>query len=587
MAVSNHQKAPVYYFDDVLVQPDNFRVLKCGQAKMLEPRAFALLIYLIEHRGRVVEKQELFEQVWKELFVTDNALSQEIKNIRQAIGDKADLPRYIETVPKHGYRFIAEVAEQRNATATATSAPSIAVLPFANLSVDPENEYFCDGLAEELLNALTKVKNLRVVARTSAFSLKHQELDVREIGRRLNVATVLEGSVQKAGNRLRILTQLIDAADGYHLWSERFDRQMDDIFAIQDEIALAIVEKLKVKLLADEKMALVKRYTENLDAYHLYLRGRYFWNKRFVPGAMQQAIKCFQQAIKTDPHYALAYTGLADCHNLSGLWQFRAPHEVFPAARVAAYKALELDDTLAEAHTSLAFMKMLYEWDWSGAEREFKKAIALNPSYAPTHLWYAHYLSAMTRFNDAIAEIKQAQDLDPLSLSINANVGLVLYWAREYKQAVEQLEKTIELDPNFGLSYFYLGFPLLEESRYEEAVAAFQKAVETTGGMPLAMIDLGYAYGRSGKRAEAKKVLHEVEAKFKKQYVPLPALAWIYVGLGEFDKVFECLNQAYKERNPLLAWLKIYPEYDGLRSDPRLQNLLRRIGLSSSTHLPA
>ena len=578
MGIPNQQSLPAYYFDDVLVQPGNFRVVKSGETKTLEPRAFDLLIYLIEHRGRVIEKQELFEHVWKELFVTDNALSQEIKNIRHAIGDKADLPRYIETVPKHGYRFIAEVAEQRNANAT--SAPSIAVLPFANLSIDQENEYFCDGLTEELINALTKVKNLRVVARTSAFSLRHQELDVIEIGQRLNVKTLLEGSVQKAGNRLRILTQLIDATDGYHLWSERFDRQMDDVFAIQDEIALAIVDKLKIKLFADEKMALVKRYTENLDAYHLYLKGRYFWNKRFVPAAMQQAIKYFQQAIKTDPSYALAYTGLADCHNLLGLWQFRAPNDVFPVARAAAYKALELDDKLGEAHTSLAFMKMLYEWDWPAAEREFKEAIELNPSYAPSHLWYAHYLSAMTRFDEAIAEVHQAQDLDPLSLSINANVGLVLYWAREYVRAVEQLEKTIELDPNFGLSYFYLGFPLVEEHRYEEAVAAFQKAVETTGGMPLAVIDLGWAYGRAGEKAKAKKVLHEVEARFNTQYIPASALAWTYLGLSERDKVFECLNGAYKERNPVLTWLNIYPEFETLRSDPRLQDLLRRMRLA-------
>lgn len=579
MGITEHSSR-CYRFDDVFVQLDNFRVLKSGRARTLEPRAFDLLIYLIEHRGRVIEKQELFEHVWKEIFVTDNALSQEIRNIRQAIGDDAGSPRYIETVPKHGYRFIANVSEQ-NHSSTPTSPSSIAVLPFANLSVDPDNEYFCDGLAEDLLNALAKVNKLRVVARTSAFSFKHQELDVREIARQLNVDTILEGSVQKDGKRLRILTQLIDAANGYHLWSERFDRQIDDVFAIQDEIALAVVDKLKVELFGDEKNALVKRYTENLEAYHLYLKGRHFWNQRFVPGAMQQAIRCFEQAIKTDPNYGLAYTGLADCYNLLGLWQFRAPHEVFPAAKTAAEKALQLDDALAEAHASLAFMKMLYEWDWRGAETGFKKAIELNPNYAPTHLWYAHYLCAMTRFGEAITQVEQAQDFDPLSLSINANVGLVFYWAREYKLAIDQLEKTIELDRNFGLSYFYLGFPLLEEGRHEEAVAAFRKAVETTGGMPLALIDLGYAYGRAGNRAAAEKVLREVQAKFKKQYIPVSALAWIYLGLGESDKVFESLDHAYEEHSPLLTWLKIYPEFDGLRSDRRLKEHLRRIGLDS------
>jgi TolB-like protein len=406
-----------------------------------------LLVYLIEHRGRVVEKQELFEQVWKESFVTDNALTQEIKNIRRAVGDMADAPRYIKTVHKHGYRFIAEVAEERDAARKAAPVPSIAVLPFANLSADPENEYFCDGLAEELLNALARLKDLQVVARTSAFSFKDQELDVREIGRRLNATTVLEGSVRKTGTRLRVLTQLINAADGYHLWSERFDRQMGDVFAVQDEIALAIVDELKVKLLADEKTALVKRYTENADAYHSYLKGRYFWNKRFAPGAMQKALEYFQQAVELDSHYALAYSGLADCYNLLGIWQFRPPEDVFPAASAAAEKALELDDTLVEAQTSRAFTIMLYAWHWLAAESEFKHAIELNFSYAPAHLWYAHYLCVMERFDEAIDEVKQAQDLEPLSLTINANAGFVLYLARRYKQSVEQLQKTLEPDP--------------------------------------------------------------------------------------------------------------------------------------------
>jgi TolB-like protein/Tfp pilus assembly protein PilF len=578
--VEPKQQSLSYCFGDVVVERDNFRVIKREQVKPLEPRAFALLIYLIDHRGRVVEKQELFEQVWKESFVTDNALTQEIKNIRHVLGDTADSPRYIKTVHKHGYRFIAEVAEERDAVRKATPVPSIAVLPFVNLSADPENDYFCDGLAEELLNALTRVKDLRVVARTSAFSFKHEELDVREIARRLNATTVLGGSVQKIGNRLRVLTQLINADDGYHIWSERFDRQMDDVFAIQDEIALAIVDKLKVKLLADEKTALVKRYTDNADAYHLYLRGRYFWNKRFAPGAMQKALEYFHQAVEEDSHYALAYSGLADCYNLIGLWQFRAPEDVFPAARAAAEKALELDDTLVEAHTSLAFTTMLYDWDWLGAESEFKRGIELNTSYAPAHLWYAHYLCVMERFDEAIAEIKQAQDLDPLSLTINANAGFVLYLARKYKQAVEQLRKTLELDPSFGLTHFYLGLTLVQEARHEEAAAAFEKAIENSGGMPLAVCDLTCTYGRAGKRAEAERLLHEMETRKRERYLSPSALALIYLGLGEHEKFFECLSRAYEERNGLLPWIKILPQYDSVRSDPRCQDLLRRTGLA-------
>jgi adenylate cyclase len=569
-----------YRFDDVVVDRDLFRLSKGGQPKIIEPRAFDLLIYLIEHRDRVVEKQELFDQVWKGSFVTDNALTQEIMNIRHALGDEAGTPRYIQTVRKHGYRLIADVIESSDAAGSANSQPSVAVLPFANLSAAAENEYFCDGLAEELINALTKVRDLRVVARTSAFSFKHQQLDVREIGRRLKAAAVLEGSVQRTGNRLRILTQLINSADGYHLWSERFDREMNDIFAIQDEIAGAIIERLSVKVLANEKPALLKRYTESVEAYHLYLKGRHFWNRRFAPGALEKALEYFQKAIGVDPQYALAYSGVADCYNLLGLFLFRVPHKAFPSAMAAAEKALEIDNTLAEAHASLAYAKMIYAWDWLGAEREFNEALRLNPAYAYSHLWYAQYLCAMSRFDEAIAEAKRAQGADPISLGINANVGLVLYWAREYEQAVEQLQKTLELDPNFGLAYVYLAFVLIQQGQYDEAIAAIKKSMEHTGYMPFAISHLGFAYSLRGDRAKARKVLKEAEAHFHELGFPSTVLAGIHAGLGDRDKFFECLYRAYEERSPVLPWLKIYPEYDAMRSDPRYDELLRRLDLA-------
>ena len=579
MAQSDQQH-PSYRFDDVVVDRGLFRLLKRDQVKTLEPRAFDLLVYLIEHRDRVVEKQELFDQVWKESFVSDNALTQEIRNIRHAIGDAARSPHYIRTVQKHGYRFFADVIEEHKAAENAASVPSIAVLPFSNLSAAPENEYFCEGLAEELLNALTRVSNLRVVARTSAFSFKHQQLDVREIGRRLNAATVLEGSVQRTGNKLRILTQLINAADGYHLWSERFDRDMGDVFAIQDEIAGAIIDKLRIKLLPGDKAAVVKRHTDSVEAYHLYLKGRHFWNRRFAPGVLGKAIECFQQAIETDPSYGLAYAGLADCHNLRGVFQFCAPREAFPIATAAAEKALEIDSTLAEPHAALAYNRLLYAWDWPGAEGEFKLALELNPNYALSHLWYAQYLCAMARFDEAIAEVKRAQESDPLSLGINANVGLVFYWARQYEQAVEQLEKTIELDPNFGLAHIYLAHPLIQQGRYNEAIAAIKKSMERTQLMPLAISKLGYAYSLRGDRARARRALMEAEARFQELGLPSTVLAEIHAGLGDREKFFECLYKGYEERSPLLAWLKIYPEHDAMRSDGRYDELLRRMGLA-------
>ncbi len=572
---------PSYRFDDVVVDQGLFRVLKRDQARTLQARAFDLLIYLIEHRDRVVEKQELFDQIWKESFVTDDALAQEIKNIRHAIGDAAGVPRYIRTVRKHGYRFIADVIEEHRTAVSADSLSSIAVLPFANLTAAPENEYFCDGLAEELLNALTRIRDLRVVARTSAFSFKHQQLDVREIGRRLNAATVLEGSVQRTGNQLRILTQLINAGDGYHLWSERFDREMGNVFAIQDEIAGAIIEKLRVKLLPGEKAAVVKRHTDSVEAFHLYLKGRHFWNIRFAPGVLGKAIECFQQAIATDPRYGQAYTGLADCYNLRGVFQFCAPHETFPIAAAAAEKALEIDDELAEVHAALAYNRLLYAWDWSGSEHEFKRALELNPNHALSHLWYAQFLCAMARFDEATAEAERAQESDPLSLGINANVGLVLHWTREYQQAVKQLEKTIELDPNFGLAHAYLGFVLIQQGRYKQAVAALKKSMERTQLMPLVISKLGYAYSLWGDRPKAQKVLREAEARFQELSLPSTALAEIHAGLGDREKFFECLYKGYEERSPLLSWMRIYPEYDPMRSDPRYDELLRRLGLAT------
>jgi len=317
--------------------------------------------------------------------------------------------------------------------ATTKTHPSIAVLPFTNLSVDKEQEYFCDGMAEEIISALTHVEGLHIVARTSAFAFKGEKLDVREIGKRLNVGTVLEGSVRKAGNRLRISAQLINVADGYHLWSEKYDRDMEDIFAIQDEISLAIVDKLKVKLLGEEKAALVKRYTDNLEAYSLYLKGRYHWSKR-TPEGIKKAIQHFKQVIEKDPNYALAHAGLADCYSMLEQARVLPAKEAFPKAKAAVTKALEIDETLAEAHTSLAFVRWYYDWDWAGAEKEFLRAIELNPNYPTGHQWYAVYLAEMGRPAEAISEIKKAQELDPLLVIINIASAWILICARQYDQ---------------------------------------------------------------------------------------------------------------------------------------------------------
>ena len=463
--------------------------------------------------------------------------------------------------------------------------PSIAVLPFANLSADKEQEYFCDGMAENLINALTHVEDLRVVARTSAFSFRGKEIDVREIGRKLKVETLLEGSVRRAGSRLRISAQLISVADGYHLWSEKYDRDIgetccpEDIFTIQDEISLAVVDKLKVKLLGAEKAKLVKRHTKDLEAYDLYLKGRFFWNKRTKEG-YRKSLEYFQQAIDRDPTYALAYVGIADCYDLLGWYDYLPPEEAFPRSRAAAQKALEMDDTLAEANASRGWISTNYEWDWPAAESKYKRAIEINPSYATARQWYAEYLSYMGRHDESIAEAKRAQELDPFSMIINTDLGQVLYYARQYDQAAEQLQKTLELDPNFIVAHFFLALLYAQKAMNDEATAEAQKARALSGGDDSLMLaHLGAIYSFSGRSDEAKKVLDELQQLSKHRYVSPFYTALIYKGLRQKDQALKWLEKAYEGRDHWLETLKVHPWLDSLRADPRFIELVRKMGL--------
>ncbi len=460
------------------------------------------------------------------------------------------------------------------------NTPSIAVLPFVNISADAENEYFCDGLAEELLNALAKIEALRVAARTSAFSFKGKETDVREIGRKLNVSVVLEGSVRKSGNRLRITAQLINVTDGYHLWSERYDRQIEDLFEIQDEVTLAVVDALKLKLLSSEKASLLKQRTENTEAYQLYLKGRYYWHQR-TEEAVKKGIECFEQAIDIDPNYALAYAGLADSCSLLGLSEYSAlsPTEAFPKAKQASVKALEIDNTVAKAHVSLAFGRMYFDWDFQRAESEYQQAIELNPSYATAHHFRALNLMATGQTDLAIAEMNKAQALEPLSLIINTNLGWMLYFARQYDQAIEQYQKTLEMDKNFYPARFRLGQAYLQTGSIDKAVKEFEQAVTLSErkARPLAL--LGYAYGLSGNKTGAESMLEELNELSRKRYVSSLEVARIHLALGEKNQVFDCFNRAVEEREGWLIWVKLEPSFDSLRSDSRYTELLRRMGL--------
>jgi serine/threonine protein kinase/Tfp pilus assembly protein PilF len=462
--------------------------------------------------------------------------------------------------------------------------PSIAVLPFANLSTDKEQDFFCEGMAEDIINALTNVGGLRVAGRTSAFSFRGKEVDMREIGKKLKVKALLEGSVRKLGNKLRITVQLINIADGFHIWSERYDRNIgelccpEDIFAIQDEISLAIVDKLKVELLEGEEAKIVKRHTEDLEAYNLYTRGRFFWNKRTEEG-LKKAIEYFEKAIEKHPNYALAYAGLADSYITLQDYSPVSPKEIYPKIDEAIQRALEINGTLAEAHTSLAQITFRV-WDWERSEREYKQALELNQNYATAHHWYALFLMYMDRFDEAIEEIRRAQKLDPLSLVISRNTALVFYYARRYDQALEKLNQTLEMDPSFSMAHAWRGRIHLQKSRYEEALREFKKESDISGRSdPLVETWKGLAYQRLGRKSAAQQVLDDLLERAKKSYVPPIALANLYFALGEADQGFQWLDKAYQEHDSTLLEIKVDPGFDSVRSDPRFTALLKKMGL--------
>ena len=452
---------------------------------------------------------------------------------------------------------------------------SLAVLPFVNLSGDPEMEYLSDGITDTLINSLSQLRKLRVVPRSLTFRYKGREVDPQRVGSELNARAVLTGRVMQRGETLLIGTELMDVAKLSQLWGAQFNRKMADIFALQEEIAREISEKLRLQLTGDERKRLTKRATGNKEAYQLYLKGRY-WLEKGTPEGFNKAIEYFQQAIAIDPNYALAYSGLADCYTWLPALAFLPPKEAYPKAREAALKALQLDDRLAEAHTSLALVKAHHDWDWSGAEKEFQRAIALNPDYAMAHAWYGSTLGMTGRFEESIAEAKRALELDPLSHYVNSFLGQVFYQARQYDQAIEQFRKALELDPNFSFAHSVLGLAYVYKSMYKEGIAELEKAVEIYRSH-VSLMFLGRGYALAGRRAEAQKVLDQLNEFSKEKYVPAFRRAEIYVALGEKDKAFEWLQKAYEEH--FIMAIRVEPVYDPLRSDPRFADLLRRMNL--------
>jgi len=495
------------------------------------------------------------------------------------------LARALAKDPADRFATVAQFVTALEATDAPGAAPalvgktrSLAVLPFVNGSADPENEYLCDGVTDELINALTKVEGLRIASRTSVFALKGKPQDIRAIGALLGVSAVLEGTVRKADDRLRITVQLAAADDGRTLWSERYDRRLDDVFAVHDEIARTIVSTLRTTFLADIADPTPRRYTDNVQAYSLYLKGRFCWNKRSQEG-VREAIAYFEQAIDHDPGYALAYSGLSDSYGLQVDYRGVPVTEGYKLARRYALKALELDDTLPEAHTSLAWVQFAYDWDWAAAERSYRRALELNPAYATGHHWYSFVLLVTGQADQALVEAHTALELDPSSLSIRRGLGWLYYYTRRYEAAVYHLRRAIAMNPTSEDTYRILGLVLTQQGAYDEAERAFREAITLSPELSYATAGVAHVLALRGRRREAEALLAQLEARARDHYVSPVAFCIVHLGLRNTDQVFTWLERAYQDRRGWLTYLKVDPMLDVVKDDPRFAEFVKRMKL--------
>jgi len=465
----------------------------------------------------------------------------------------------------------------RSAKGGAETIDSVAVLPFVNAGGDPNAEYLSDGITESLINSLSQLPHLQVKSRDSSFHYKGKDTDAETVGRELGVRAVFKGRITQQGDNLAISAELIDSQNDNHIWGQQYSRKAADILALQGDLAKEMTTALRMRLSGEDERRMAKSYTANPEAYQDYLKGRYWWNKLDSEG-INKGIEYFQQALAKDPNYALAYSGLADCYSSAANFGFVPPKESFPKASEAALKALEIDDTIAEAHVSSGLIKTYYDWDWSGAEKEYRRAIELNSGHARAHGLYGFTLAYLGRFAEADAEEKRALELDPVSAETNWNVGYVFALARHFDQAIDQQRKALELDPNFLPAHNQLGNAYIFNSMYKEGIAEFETILAISPGNNVVLSGLGYAYAVAGRKAEAQQVLHQMNELAKQKYVPAAYRARIYIGLGEKERAFESLEKGYQEHS-LIGEIRLSPAFDPLRSDPRFQDLLRRMNL--------
>ena len=600
----------------------------------LEKIPMELLILLVERRDQLVGREEIIARLWgKDIFLdTEQGINTAIRKIRLILGDDPNEPRFVQTIVGKGYRFVGPIHVVGAPPAVAPApAPvpgtneetqpsrrlnalrwklgafaavvmlagaaiiafryfdwirwfplppvhSIAVLPLKNLSGSPGDEYFADGMTDELITNLAKISALRVTSYTSVSKYKTTSKPLPQVAQELQVDGIVEGSVLRSGDQVRITAQLIYAPRDQHLWAEEYQRYVRDVLYLQREVARDIAEQVRVTLTPNEQKRLATAGAVDPVAYESYLWGRSFWNQR-SEASLLKAIDQFNKAIEVDPGYAPAYSGLADCYTTLGYLSYLDPLDAFPRARDAATKALEIDPSLAEAHTSLAYFNLYHAWNWAEAENEFKKAIELNPNYATAHDWYSYYLMAMGRFDDAWKEVNRAHELDPLSVSISTDIGFNYYYRRSYDEAINQLRATLSVSPKFPLAHLWLGRAYQQKKMYSEAIDEFNKTDAALPGWVVTIAGMGHAYGEWGHQAEAKQVLVRLNEMARQKYVTPYGIALVYAGLGDNDQAFAWLNKAVAGRSHWLVWLNRDPRWDRIRSDPRFDDLKKRVGL--------
>jgi len=594
---------------------------KAGSRIRLQDQPFKVLIALLERPADVITREELKRRIWPgdSFGDFDHAVNVAVAKLRTALGDSADVPRYVETLHRRGYRFIfpimsasgpdagvaakdsdlhqysvrelpvdlerlhagldaASVRDPAQASDQNAEKMRLIVLPLENLDGNPEHEYFTDGLTEEMITQIGRLHppRLGVIARSTTMRYKNVKKPIKEIGRELGVHYILEGGVRRAGDRVRVSVRLIQVSDETNLWAESYDRCLADVLQLQAEIARATASEIRLTLTRGQQLRLGGGRPVNPEAHDIYLKGRYCWNRRTEEG-LTKAVNYFNQAISSDPEFAAAYSGLADAYSILGTYGALSPNDAFLPAKAAAGRALEIDDTLAEAHTSLAWASFLFDWNWSVAEKEFDRAIELNPNYPTAHFWRGVYLTSMGRISEALVEMHRAQDLDPLSLPVVAIGGWIFCLSRQYDQALEQSQKALVMDPNYALAHSYLGKALEQKGMWKEAIAELHLGFTLSGGIPIHLAQKGHAYAVAGEKHKAEETLHELKNLAKTRYVSAIEVALVYAGLRDKRAAFAWLRKAYDERARLPLFLKMDPAFDSLRSDP--PNLLRRMNI--------